>query len=311
MTLAAAIFAAALTRAEIIDRFRAPPVTNTGGLVQTVADCPADMREEFLLPVARFASDICRKLYISAGPHPQPRFPEPGIVIHIGDMRTPVTNVASVVSSRGGRKFTKIFIPSPAFADKELLAVEIARAFALAVLDRKIGRAEAEDLLVAADPAASADREYAKIGRWQNGEEGAADDEEMLDLCRKVIEPGRARVQDVLRFASRLYLYPEAFDSPFCGRYPQCDFAQAIKFAGKDARIRFAAYAKAPPLVALAAGRGDELLEAARAYGDLLFELARFKKTEDELFKMLEDADAKLNIAMEKARLEESREDAE
>ena len=53
----------ALTRAEIIDRFKAAPVTQLDGLVQVYGDCPADMRRDFQLPVASFASGICRKLY--------------------------------------------------------------------------------------------------------------------------------------------------------------------------------------------------------------------------------------------------------
>ena len=43
MTLCAAIFAAALTRAEIIERFKAPVATRVDGLVEVFADCPTDM----------------------------------------------------------------------------------------------------------------------------------------------------------------------------------------------------------------------------------------------------------------------------
>ena len=50
-----AMLVLALTRAEIIDRFRAPPLTKVGGLVQAVGECPSDMREEFLAPVAEIA----------------------------------------------------------------------------------------------------------------------------------------------------------------------------------------------------------------------------------------------------------------
>ena len=44
LTLIATILLAALTKAEIIDRFRAAPVTQLDGLVQVYGDCPADMR---------------------------------------------------------------------------------------------------------------------------------------------------------------------------------------------------------------------------------------------------------------------------
>ena len=63
LTLIATILLAALTKAEIIDRFRAAPVTQLDGLVQVYGDCPADMRRDFQLPVASFTSGICRKLY--------------------------------------------------------------------------------------------------------------------------------------------------------------------------------------------------------------------------------------------------------
>ena len=36
----------ALTRAEIIERMRAPVVTQADGMVQVFADCPEDMRRE-------------------------------------------------------------------------------------------------------------------------------------------------------------------------------------------------------------------------------------------------------------------------
>ena len=43
MTLCAAIFAAALTRAEIIERFKAPVATRVDGLVEVFADCPTEI----------------------------------------------------------------------------------------------------------------------------------------------------------------------------------------------------------------------------------------------------------------------------
>ena len=58
LTLIATILLAALTKAEIIDRFRAAPVTQLDGLVQVYGDCPADMRRDFQLPVASFTSGI-------------------------------------------------------------------------------------------------------------------------------------------------------------------------------------------------------------------------------------------------------------
>ena len=37
----------ALTRAEILERFKAPVVTQSDGLVKVYANCPEDMRREF------------------------------------------------------------------------------------------------------------------------------------------------------------------------------------------------------------------------------------------------------------------------
>ena len=87
MTLIASILILALTRAEIIERFRTPPVTQLDGLVQVFADCPADMRREYQSPVASFVSDVCETLYRTYMIKPQ-RFNEPGIVVHIGGMET-------------------------------------------------------------------------------------------------------------------------------------------------------------------------------------------------------------------------------
>ena len=46
MAICSVLLAAALTRAELIERFKAPPLTKVSGLVQVVADCPAEMRRE-------------------------------------------------------------------------------------------------------------------------------------------------------------------------------------------------------------------------------------------------------------------------
>ena len=56
----------ALTRAEVLERFKAAPITKVDGLVRVVADCPADMRREFQEPVASFVADVCRTLYRAA-----------------------------------------------------------------------------------------------------------------------------------------------------------------------------------------------------------------------------------------------------
>ena len=88
----ASILVLALTRAELLDRLKAPPVTQLDGLVQVYGDCPADMRREYQLPIASYVSDICRRLYAADNMRPQ-KFTDPGIVVRIGDVRTNIAGV--------------------------------------------------------------------------------------------------------------------------------------------------------------------------------------------------------------------------
>ena len=105
MTIAASILVLALTRAEIIDRFRAAPVTQLDGLVQVYGDCPADMRREFQLPIASFVSGICRKLYAADNRRPV-KFGEPGIIVRIGDVRTNIAeHLTNPICERNCYKF--------------------------------------------------------------------------------------------------------------------------------------------------------------------------------------------------------------
>ena len=303
MSVLAAALVLALTRAEIIERFKAPPVTKVSGLVQVVADCPADMRKEYQTPIAGFVADLCRTLY-RAERMQEVKFAEPGIVVYLGDVRTNQTNVVVRTRSReGGARFTRLYVPAPGFADLATLRRETVKAFYLAVKDVTMDDAEADRLLLAANPALKVADEYARLDRWLKGERVEEDDEHYLRLSRSVLEPGVARPEDVTRFASRLFLYPEVYSSPFCGKYDCCSFRDAIAMARKDVRIRFLAYAKSPQVVAYGGGRGDLLLEAAMAYSVFLRELAAYTKSEEELRTLLEDADTKLNVAMEDARL--------
>ena len=297
----AVIVMLALTRAEIIERFRAPAITKAGGLVQVFADCPRDMREEFQIPVASFVADICRTLEASEGMK-DARFANPGIVVHVGDERTNRTDVIVRTKERdNGEKYTKIYLPAPGFSDVERLRIETVKAFYLAARGKTLDDEAAFEAMIASDPLLKAESEYAKIARWARGVE-SGDDEEYLKLARSVLIPGVAKPDDVLRFASRLMLYPEKFNYPFCGKFHSCPFREAIEFAAIDPRIRLAAYAKAPIMVAYGGGRGEELAAAADAYSNFLFALAKYTATKEELSQMLEDADIKLNIALEKAR---------
>lgn len=303
MTMLAAALVLALTRAEIIERFRATPVTKVDGLVQVVADCPSDMRKEFQSPIAGFVSDLCRQLYRSEN-RKEERFESPGIVIYLGDVRTNVTDVVVRTRKRSdGSSFTRLYLPAPGHADIAKLRRESVKAFYLAVKGESLDDSAADEALRRADPAFRAEEGYARLAKWRAGEPVEGDDEQLLKLARSVLHPGVARPEDVLHFASRLYFYPEAYSSPFCGRHDSCSFRDAITLAKKDARIRFLAYVKAPQVVAFGGGRGEKLSDAALAYSNFLRELAAYVKSEEELRTLLEDADTKLNVAMEEARL--------
>lgn len=303
MSFLATALVLALTRAEIIERFRASPITKVDGLVQVVADCPSDMRREYQSPIAGFVADICRQLY-RAEKMQEVKFENPGIVVYLGDVRTNVTDVVVRTKRReGGETFTRLYLPAPGFADVAKLRREAVKAFYLAVKDETLDDASAEQAIRNAYPELKAADDYARLAKWRAGEPVTGDEEQMLKLSRSVLMPGIAWPEDVLHFASRLFIYPEAYSSPFCGRFYSCSFREAITLARQDARIRFLAYAKSPQIVAFGGGRGEKLSLAAIAYSNFLRELAAYQKSEAELTALLDDADGKLNLAMEEARL--------
>lgn len=312
--LAAAFLSLALSRAEIIERFRAQPLVKANGLVQTVADCPSDMRREFLSPVASYAAEICKSLARSQGSAAASRrFRDPGIVIHIGDVRTNLTHVSTVVAEReDGSLQTRLFIPAPGYVDMARLRLEIAKAYFRAADRRECGDAEAFLAMVEADPELRVQDQYERLAAWEDGrprrdpagrDPEAPDDadEEYLRLARSVVKPGFARPSDVLRFSSRLMLYPPLFSSPFCGRFRDCTFREAVELAALDPRIRFAALEKAPLVVAFGGGRGQSLSSAASAFSAFLFDLARFDKPKEELLLELHEAETLLAIALDEA----------
>ena len=115
MTLCALLLLA-LTRAEIVQRMRAPVITQTEGLVRVYADCPEDVRREFQHPVASFAADTAAAMYRGFSMKPV-RFASPGVIVHIGDVRTNDTRVISKVSRSEGQVVTRIYLKNPATAD--------------------------------------------------------------------------------------------------------------------------------------------------------------------------------------------------
>ena len=302
MTILASILMLALTRAEIIDRFRSAPVTQLDGLVQVYGDCPADMRREFQLPIASFVSDICRKLYAADNRRPL-KFADPGIIVRIGDVRTNIADVVVRPAVRGdGRKFTRILLPSPSGADLRVLRQEVVRAFCRAVEGVDLDDEGIDRRMRAADPETRVADLQAEVAAWRERGEYAAGrtDEDYLKLMRGVHLPGVATESDVLTFASRLYLYPAVYGAPFCGKYTSCPFREAIALAKEDPSVRFAAFAKIQALGVFGQGHGDAMNEAVTAYMKFLAELARLKLSEEELTKLLDDADNKLKGVMEK-----------
>ena len=298
---AIAIFILALTRAEIIERFKAPPIIQAGGFVQVFADCPADMRREFQMPIASFAAGICESLRKKHAPSIQ-RFRDPGLVVYIGEERTNITNVVSRVLRRpDDSRWTKVYIPAPEFADIDAFRVEAIKAFFRAVKNEDYDDEEALEAYMDSDLNLRAQHEYASLEKWLSGAKMKEDDEYYLKLMRTVIIPGYAKESDVLRYASRLLLYPDTQDAPFCSKFASCTFRAAIELAALDPRIRIAAYKKAPLAVVYGGGRGEELAAAAEAYSKFLFALASYTAPKSELKAMLDKADTLLKIALEKA----------
>ena len=292
---------AALTKAEIIDRFKAAPVTQLDGLVQVYGDCPADMRRDFQLPVASFASDVCRRLYASGNRKPV-KFREAGIIIRIGDVRTNLTDVVARPATRdGGEKFTRIYLPSPSGADLRKFRLEIVRAFYRAVDGIDLDDEGATKKLRESDPVTRVEDIQSEVAAWRERGEYAAGktDEDYLKLMRGVHLPGVATKADVMTFASRLFLYPELHSAPFCGRYRSCSFRDAIALVSEDPAVRLAAYLKIQPLMLFGQGHGDRMNGAVEAYAKFLAELARCKLPREDLVKLLDDADEKLKGVLE------------
>ena len=154
--LFAVIAMLALTRAELVARMKAPVLTMSEGLVQVYADCPEDMRIEYQMPIARFAADAVELLYRGAGIRPR-RFAAPGIMIHVGSVRTNLAEVVATVQTNGERVVTRIYAKSPGHVDRSRLCLEIAKAFNRAVCGRELDDAGAAAALRAASPRARAE----------------------------------------------------------------------------------------------------------------------------------------------------------
>lgn len=303
MTLLASILLLALTRAEIIERMKAPVITQCNGLVQVFANCPEDMRREYQMPIASFAADTVNRLR-KGGVLSTNRYARAGIIIHVGDVRTNLSAVVTRVATNASGVVSRIYVPSPGYADVAKLRLEVVKAFLRTAAGVEADDAAATAAYRRADPATRISDARARLDRWLHEApvtSSPEDDEEHLALVRRVLEPGVASRTDVLIFASRLFLYPQEFDRRFCGRFDCLSFREAVTCAKADPYVRLAAYRKAGLVVVTGGGRGDRLAEASRLYFEFLMELARAEKSEDELLDMLEAADVKLNVALENA----------
>lgn len=307
MIIAAFIFFA-LTRAEIVERMRAPVLTQADGLVRVFADCPEDMRREYQGPIASYAAQVAHRLY-AAAKMKERHFERPSIIVHIGDARTNIATVVTRLSTNDGAVVTRLYLKSPSGADLNAFEVELARAFYRAVHAREISPREARDILDAADPAKRNALSRARLEAFLRGdraEQGATSDEDWdeahLTLLRKVIEVGVATKRDVLTFASRLYLYPPHFSEPFEGGARSLSFREAIACAPRDRRIPLLAQRKAAEVALFGGGRSTELALAAFAYRRFLEDLAAREATAEDLEKKLNEADRLLQTAWEKAK---------
>lgn len=300
MVLVATVLVMALTRAEILERFRAPVVTQADGLVQVYADCPEDMRREYQGPIASFAAETVKTLYQGLSKKPM-RFEKPEIIIHVGGVRTNDTEVTARVTTNDTRVISRIHVKAPGSADLYRLRLEVVRAFFRSVERREITEADAVAAYRKGNPALRVFDERMKLEDWLAGR-GTKDDEEGLKLMRRVFEPGVSSPRDILIFASRLYLYPPQYDVRLLGKFDRLSFRDAVRFGRIDPLVRVLAYQKAVELPVLGGGRSPELAAAADAYQAFLLEFAKGEKDEKGLKALLDDADEKLNVAFEKAQ---------
>ena len=307
MVFAVAMLFAALTRAELIDQLRSPPIVQVDGLVQVRAMCNAAMRRSYQLPVAGFAADVCRRLY-AADNLKERHFAEPGIVIVLGDVTTNLTNVVTKTAKRSdGTPWTKILVPAPGYADMDAFRLAVVKGYCRAVRGEDPDDLSALAKYRAADPDLKLADEYRALAEWYEGRGRREDDEEMLRLQRAVLRPGVTTKHDVDTFASRLYLYPEYFDEPFAGGCDAVSYREAIALAKTEPRVREAARRKIQEAVLYSGGRGKRLAAAGLAYAAFLNDLAAGVKSDADLAAELDAADYLLKGALDEKPEDDNR----
>ena len=132
-------------------------------------------------------------------------------------------------------------------------------------------------------------------------EQDRVSDERLARLSRAVLSPGRASTWDVQTFASRLRLYPAAFDRTIGAQGPSCSFAEAVGQAATNMHVRAAAAQKAREMPLYVIGRGEELVAVGEAYRKFLLAVARGEPPA-ELRALLQDADSRLAPLLVPAR---------
>jgi len=293
----------ALTRAEIIARMKAPVVTQCEGLVQVYADCSEDLRREYQMPIASFAAETVKTLNQGLSVKPK-RYRDARIIVHVGDARTNDASVVSRTVTNGTKVVSRIYLRSPGYSDLSRFRLEIVKAFGRTVLGEEIDDAAALATYRKADPRFRVSDEHSRLMGWLAGTMPSPtpeDDEENLSRMRRVIEPGVSTRADVMVFASRLFLYPAAFDAPFCGKFGCLSFREAIACAKADPFVRLAAIRKSGLVIVYGGGRSEQLSEASKLYFEFLLELAKKDAEEENLLELIEKADNKLNEALEQA----------
>ena len=288
----------ALTRAEIIERMRAPVVTQADGIVRVYADCPEDMRREYQSPVARFAAETVTTLRRGLSIRSERRR-SPGIIVHIGDVRTNVNEIVARAVTNDTRVFTRIWVRAPGYADLERMRLEVIKAFFRCERSQELSDAEARRVYRSADPVLRVEDERIALEDWFC--RGKGSDEEGFRLMRKILKPGFASRRDVLLFASRLFLYPPYNDMKFADGSDVVSFRDAVELSRRDPLVRLVAAVRANSLTVFGGGRGRRLSDAAEAYRIFLLELAGGKSDDTRLFDILDEADIRLNIAYEKS----------
>jgi len=298
MILLALFLLFGFSRAEMIARLKSPVITQADGLIQVFANCSEDIRREYQQPVARFASDVVRKLYAGEKEKPR-RFTSPGLTIHLGDLRTNDTSVIVRVRTNETRIVSRIYLKSPGYADLTRLRTEVIKAFFRSVKNKELSDREAIAAYRQADPDLRIVDERQCLEDWLT--HGTGSDKKGLELLRRIIKPGVASKRDILIFASRLYLYPPHHDSCFLNGSTVLSFREAVITSYKDPVARLVALKKSDEVPVYGGGRGEKMTDAARAYWAFLVAFARGEIDQAELLALLDTADTKLNIALEEA----------